>query len=62
MTDQHDPTDDLIDIIIEQQETITLLVGSIKLGILTEAAIKEALTRGQRLHKKVLRMKAKINQ
>lgn len=61
MTEQ-DPINDLTDIIIEQQETIILLVESIKLGILSEVTIKEALARGHRIREKVLRMKAKINQ
>jgi len=61
MTDQNDTINVLTDIIIEQQETIILLVESIKLGILTEATIKEVLTRGHRIREKVLKMKAKIN-
>ena len=62
MTDQHDPTDDLIDIILEQQEIIILLVEGINLGSFTEDTLKEALTRGHRIREKVLRRKAKINQ
>jgi len=62
MTDQHDPTNDLIDIILLQQEFIILLVLGIKLGVLTEDTLKEALTRGHRIHAKVLKMKAEINQ
>ena len=61
MTD-HDPTNDLIDIILEQQETIILLVEGIKLGSFTEDTLKEALARGHRIREKVLAMKAKINQ
>jgi hypothetical protein len=54
-------TNELIDIILEQQETIILLVESIKAGgTINEANIDEMLERGYRIRDKVSRMKARV--
>jgi len=53
----------LIDIILEQQETILLLVESIKTGgIVNEKNIAEMLERSYRIRDKALKMKAKAEQ
>jgi hypothetical protein len=55
-------TKELVAIILEQQETIILLVESIKAGgTINEANIDEMLERGYRIRAEVLKVKAKID-
>lgn len=52
-------TDDLVDIVLEQAETIILLVESIKAdGTINEDNIEEMLKRAYRIREKVRKWKA----
>jgi len=53
--------DDLVDIILEQQETIILLIESIRTGgTINEDNIEEMLKRGYHIRKKVLKLKESL--